>query len=45
MGFPAARFGELTEFGAVAAFMCSEQASYMTGSIVRVDGGQTKTIL
>lgn len=44
-GIPAGRFGELAEFGAVAAFICSEQASYMTGSIVRVDGGQTKTIL
>jgi 3-oxoacyl-[acyl-carrier protein] reductase len=44
-GIPAGRFGELTEFGAVAAFICSKQASYMTGGIVRVDGGQTKTIL
>lgn len=44
-GIPAGRFGDLAEFGAVAAFICSEQASYMTGSIVRADGGQTKTIL
>ena len=44
-GIPAGRFGNLTEFGAVAAFICSEQASYISGSIVRVDGGQTKTIL
>jgi len=44
-GIPAGRFGELAEFGAVAAFVCSERASYVTGSIVRVDGGQTKTIL
>lgn len=44
-GIPAGRFGDLAEFGAVAAFVCSEQASYVTGSIVRVDGGQTKTIL
>ena len=44
-GIPAGRFGELAEFGAIAAFICSQQASYMTGSIVRVDGGQTKTIL
>jgi 3-oxoacyl-[acyl-carrier protein] reductase len=44
-GIPAGRFGELVEFGAVAAFVCSEKASYMTGSIVRADGGQTRTIL
>lgn len=44
-GIPAGRFGELAEFGAVAAFICSAQASYVTGSVVRVDGGQTKTIL
>ena len=44
-GIPTARFGELEEFGAVSAFLCSERASYVTGSIVRVDGGQTKTIV
>jgi 3-oxoacyl-[acyl-carrier protein] reductase len=44
-GIPAARFGDLAEFASVAAFLCSEPASYVTGSIVRVDGGQTKTIL
>jgi 3-oxoacyl-[acyl-carrier protein] reductase len=44
-GIPAGRFGELAEFGAVAAFVCSAQASYITGSVMRVDGGQTKTIL
>ena len=42
---PAGRFGDLKEFAAVVAFVCSQQASYMTGSIVRADGGQTKTIL
>jgi 3-oxoacyl-[acyl-carrier protein] reductase len=44
-GIPAGRFGDLADFAAVAAFMCSQQASYMTGGIVRADGGQTKTIL
>jgi 3-oxoacyl-[acyl-carrier protein] reductase len=44
-GIPAGRFGQLAEFGSVAAFICSIQASYITGSVVRVDGGQTKTIL
>jgi 3-oxoacyl-[acyl-carrier protein] reductase len=37
---PLNRYGEPDEFGAVAAFLCSERASYITGSAVRCDGGQ-----
>jgi 3-oxoacyl-[acyl-carrier protein] reductase len=36
---PAKRFGTPQEFGAVCAFLCSMQASYMTGQNVLVDGG------
>lgn len=36
---PAGRYGTPDEFGAMAAFLCSEQASYVTGTHVRVDGG------
>lgn len=36
---PAGRSGKPSEFGAVAAFLCSERASYVTGSRIRVDGG------
>jgi len=36
---PAKRFGTPQEFGAVCAFLCSVQASYMTGQNVLVDGG------
>lgn len=36
---PAARYGEPREFGAVVAFLCSEQAAYVTGSSIPVDGG------
>jgi 3-oxoacyl-[acyl-carrier protein] reductase len=36
---PAGRYGEPAEFGAVAAFLCSQPAAYVTGSQVRVDGG------
>jgi 3-oxoacyl-[acyl-carrier protein] reductase len=36
---PAGRFGTIEEFGAAGAFLASKQASYTTGSILRVDGG------
>lgn len=36
---PAGRYGSPEEFGAVAAFLCSNQAAYVTGSRVRCDGG------
>lgn len=36
---PARRYGTPAEFGAVAAFLCSAQAGYVTGAAVRCDGG------
>lgn len=36
---PAGRYGDVSEFGAVAAFLCSGPASYVTGSQIRCDGG------
>ncbi len=36
---PARRYGRVEEFADVACFLASERASYVTGSIVRVDGG------
>lgn len=36
---PMGRLGEPSEFGQVAAFLCSGAAKYMTGSTVFVDGG------
>lgn len=36
---PTGRYGTVEEFGAVAAFLCSQQAAYVTGSAVRCDGG------
>ena len=36
---PVGRYGEPGEFGAVAAFLCSARSSYVTGSLVRCDGG------
>jgi 3-oxoacyl-[acyl-carrier protein] reductase len=36
---PARRFGTPDEFGATCAFLCSMQASYITGQNVLIDGG------
>ncbi len=36
---PAGRFGTSAEFGAFCAFMCSAQASYLTGQNILLDGG------
>ena len=40
---PAARLGSPEEFGAVACFLCSQQASYITGSTICVDGGKRRS--
>jgi 3-oxoacyl-[acyl-carrier protein] reductase len=36
---PAGRLGTVEEYAAVAVFLCSEPASYVTGSALPVDGG------
>ena len=41
---PAGRLGRVEEFAAIATFLCSQQASYLTGSLVRCDGGATRGI-
>ena len=41
---PLKRYGTPEEFGAAVAFLASERASYMTGSVVRVDGGAVSAI-
>jgi 3-oxoacyl-[acyl-carrier protein] reductase len=41
---PAGRLGTPEEFAAVAAFLCSARASYVTGTTVLVDGGLTQSV-
>lgn len=41
---PAGRLGTPDEMGAAAAFLCSEQAAYITGVALLVDGGMTRSV-
>jgi 3-oxoacyl-[acyl-carrier protein] reductase len=36
---PAGRYGTVEELASVAAFLLSDRASYVTGAVMRVDGG------
>lgn len=41
---PLGRLGDPAEFGRVAAFLVSDAASYVSGSMVPVDGGSLRTL-
>ena len=41
---PVGRLGDPAEFGAVAAFLASPRAAYVTGSLIRIDGGAVRAI-
>ena len=41
---PARRYGEVEEFAAVAAFLVSQPASYVTGGVIRCDGGSIRGV-
>lgn len=42
---PMGRLGEPREFAALAAFLASERASYITGTSIQVDGGWVRSLL
>ena len=41
---PVGRYGDPSEYGGVTAFLASQQASFINGSVVRVDGGMIPSI-
>ena len=41
---PAGRYGEPAEYGPMAAFLASDRAAYLTGCIVRLDGGAVRGV-
>lgn len=44
-GMPIGRMAEPGEVGAAIAFLCSEEASYVTGSALSVDGGNVRIVV
>jgi 3-oxoacyl-[acyl-carrier protein] reductase len=44
-GIPAGTLGDPADFGAFAAFLCSVQARYVTGTAIQVDGGAYGALL
>ena len=41
---PVGRYGTVAEFADTAVYLLSENASYVTGSVVRVDGGMIRSV-
>jgi 3-oxoacyl-[acyl-carrier protein] reductase len=42
---PAGRIGKPEEYGPMGAFLASERGGYITGSMIRVDGGRVRSML
>lgn len=41
---PVGRWGRPEEMGWLATFLCSDRAAYLTGEVIRLDGGYTKSL-
>lgn len=41
---PAGRYGKVEEFAATAAFLAGVPAGYITGSVIRIDGGMIRSV-
>jgi len=44
-GIPAGTIGDPSDFGRIAAFLCSEHARYVTGTATAVDGGADAALI
>jgi 3-oxoacyl-[acyl-carrier protein] reductase len=42
-GIPTERFGDIDDFGAICAMLCSQQANYIIGQNLCADGGATNS--
>ena len=43
-GVPAGRLGQPEEYGDLVAFLCSERAGYLTGTVIPLDGGLLRSV-
>jgi 3-oxoacyl-[acyl-carrier protein] reductase len=43
-GVPAGRLGSPEEYGDLVAFLCSERAAYLTGTVIPLDGGLIRSV-
>jgi len=41
---PAGRLGTVEEYGDLVAFLCSERAAYVTGTVIPIDGGLLRSL-
>jgi 3-oxoacyl-[acyl-carrier protein] reductase len=41
---PAGRLGTVEEYGDLVAFLCSDRAAYVTGTVIPIDGGLTRSV-